>query len=96
MLLTCKALCYICGEIYNCYFLYLPIRGFPVDSDGKESAWNAGDLGLICGLGRSPGEGNGYPLRFSCLESSMDRGAGGLESMWSQAVRHHNRATVTL
>ena len=35
---------------------------------------NAGDLGLITGLGRSPGEGNGYPLQYSCLENSMDRG----------------------
>jgi len=45
------------------------------DSDGKESSCNAGDLGLIPGLGRSPGEGNGYPLQYSGLESSMDRGA---------------------
>ena len=37
--------------------------GFPGDSDGKESACDAGDLGLIPGLGRSPGEGNGYPLQ---------------------------------
>ena len=43
-------------------------------SDGKESACNAGDLGLIVGLERSPGEGNGYPLQYSCLENSMDRG----------------------
>ena len=43
-------------------------------SDGKESACNAGDLGVILGLGRSPGEGNGYPLQYSCLENSMDRG----------------------
>jgi len=43
------------------------------DSDGKESASNAGHLGLIPGLGRSPGEGNGYPLQYSCLENSMDR-----------------------
>ena len=41
----------------------------------KESACNAGDLGLIPGLGRSPGEGNGYPLQYSGLENSMDRGA---------------------
>ena len=40
-----------------------------------ESAYNAGDLGLIPGLGRSPGEGNGYPLQYSGLENSMDRGA---------------------
>ena len=44
-------------------------------SDGKESACNAGDLGLIPGSGRSPGEGNGNPLQYSCLENSMDSGA---------------------
>jgi len=38
----------------------------------KKSACNAGDLGLIPGLGRSPGEGNGYPLQYSCLENSMN------------------------
>ena len=46
--------------------------GFPGDSAGKESACNVGDLGLIPGLGRSPGEGNGYPLQNSGLENSMD------------------------
>ena len=55
--------------------------GFPGGSAGKESASNAGDLGLIPGLGRSPGEGNGYPLQYSGLETSM-------ESMGSQRVRH--------
>ena len=49
--------------------------GFPGGSDGKESACNAGDLGSIPGLGRSPGIGHGNPLQYSCLESSMDRGA---------------------
>ena len=49
--------------------------GFPGGSDGKESTCNAGDLGSISGLGRSPGEGNGYPLQYSCLENSTDRGA---------------------
>ena len=44
-------------------------------SEGKESACNAGDLGLIPGLGRSPGEGNGYPLQYSCLENSLNRRA---------------------
>ena len=44
-------------------------------SDGKESAGNVGDPGLIPRLGRSPGEGNGYTLKYSCLENSMDRGA---------------------
>ena len=48
---------------------------FPGGSDGKESACNAGDMGSIPGLGRSPGQGNGNPLQYSCLENSMDRGA---------------------
>ena len=50
-------------------------RGFPGGSDSKASAGNAGDPGLIPGSGRSPGEGNGNPLQYSCLENPMDRGA---------------------
>ena len=46
--------------------------GFPGGSAGKESVCNAGDLGSIPGLGRSPGEGNGHPLQYSGLENSMD------------------------
>ena len=49
--------------------------GFPGGSDSKESACNAGDLGLIPESGRSPGEGNGNPLHNSCLENPMDGGA---------------------
>ena len=49
--------------------------GFPGGSGGKESVCNVGDPGLIPGLGRSPGEGNGDPLQYSCLEHSMDGGA---------------------
>ena len=48
--------------------------GFPCGSDSNESACNMGDPGLIPGLGRSPGEGNGNPLQYSCLENPMDRG----------------------
>ena len=48
---------------------------FPGESDGKESAYNAGDSGLIPGSGRSPGEGRGNALQYSYLDSSMDRGA---------------------
>ena len=51
------------------------IRGFSGGSDGKEPACNAGNPGLIPGSGKFPGEGNGYPLQYSCLENSMDRGA---------------------
>ena len=47
----------------------------PGGSDGKESACDAGDLGSIPGLGRSPGEGNGYPIQYSGPQNSMDRGA---------------------
>ena len=47
---------------------------FPDGSDGKEFTCNVGDLGLIPELGRSPGEGNGYPLQYSCLENPIDRG----------------------
>ena len=47
---------------------------FPAGSDGKVSAYNAEDLGSIPGLGRSPGERNGNPLQYSCLENPMDGG----------------------
>ena len=52
--------------------LYLFFRLFPGGSDGKVSAYNVGDLGSIPGLGRSPGEANGNPLQYSCLENPMD------------------------
>ena len=49
--------------------------GFPGGSDGKASVYNVGDPGSVPGLGRSPGEGNGNPFRYYCLENPMDRGA---------------------
>ena len=49
-------------------------KGLHGNSDGKESACNVGDPGSIPGLERAPGEGIGYPLQYSCLENSMDRG----------------------
>ena len=57
--------------------------GFPCGSDGKASAYNEGDLGLIPGLGSSPGEGNGNPLQYSCLENPMDGGARRLQFIGS-------------
>ena len=48
---------------------------FPGGSDGKASVYNPGDLGSIPGSGRSPGEGNGNPLQYTCLENPMDGGA---------------------
>ena len=61
--------------------------GFPGGSDDNESAYNAGDLGLIPGSGRSSGEGNGNPLQYSWLENSLDRGR--LQSVGLQRVRHN-------
>ena len=64
--------------------------GFPGGSDGKESACNAEDLGSAPGSGRSPGDGNGYPLQYSCLENFMDRGA------WRATVRGAAKSRTTL
>ena len=64
------------------------ILGFPHSSVGKESACNAGDPGLIPGSGRSPGEGNGNPLQYSCLENPMDRGAWQATVHGFTRVRH--------
>ena len=61
---------------------------FPHSSVGKESACNAGDLGWIPGSGRSPGEGNGNPLQYSCLENPMDRGAWWATAHGVARVRH--------
>ena len=75
-------------NLKNITYIYKNM-GFPSGSDGKESACNMEDLGLIPGLGRSPGGGHGNPLQYFCLENPMDRGAWqGLQSMGSQRVRH--------
>ena len=63
-------------------------------SEGKESSSNAGDLGLIPESGRSPGEGNGYPFQYTCLENSMDRGAWwatahGVAKSWTWLNDYH-------
>ena len=63
------------NESAICIHTSPPSGGFPGGADGKQSARNAGDLGSIPGSGRSPGEGNGNPLQYSCLENPMDRGA---------------------
>ena len=59
------------------------MRGFPGSPDGKVSACNAGDPGLIPGFGRSPGEGKGYPLQYSGLENSMDCIVHGVPKIWT-------------
>ena len=65
-----------------------------LSSAGKESACNAGDLGSIPGLGRSPGEEKGYPLQYSGLENSMDRGVWraivrGITKSWTRLSNFH-------
>ena len=67
--------------------------GFPSGSDGKASVCNAGDPGSIPGLGRSPGEGNGSPFQYSCLENPMDHGAWqatvqGVGHDWATSFSH--------
>ena len=64
------------------------IWGFPGGSEGKASACNAGDPGLIPRLGRSPGEGNGYPLQYSRWRIPWTEGPSGIQSMGSQTVGH--------
>ena len=64
-----------------------PNWGSPGGSDGKESTCEAGNLGSIPGLGRSPGGGKGYPLQYSCLENPMDRG------VWRAAKGHEELDT---
>ena len=59
----------------KCYIYYMYVMGFSCGSDGKESACNVGDLGLITGFGRCPGEANGYTRQYSSLENSIVRGA---------------------
>ena len=67
--------------------------GFHCGSAGKESACNAGDLGLIPGLGRSPGEGIGYPLQYSGLEKAMDCIVHGVAKSWTQQSNFHKQFT---
>ena len=65
--------------------------GFPIGSAGKESSCNAGDLGSIPGLGRAPGEGNGYPFQYSGLENSMDSTVLGVPKSQTQLSDFHFR-----
>ena len=63
--------------------------GFPGGSDGKKSSCNVGDLGSIPGSGRSPGEGNTYPLQYSGLENSMDYIVCGVTKSWTRLSNFH-------
>ena len=89
-----KSLMLVLGSEVLCLYrrfserLILVFKGFPGGTKVKASACNVGDLGLIPGSGRSPGEGNGNPLQYSCLENPMDGGAWWATVHWSQRVRH--------
>ena len=74
--------CLIMGENNSPYPVFL---GFLCDSAGKESACNAGNLGSFSGLGRSPGEGKGYPLQYSGLENTVH----GVAKSWTQLSDSH-------
>ena len=76
------------GFIKN-FKIWIPHKTFPGGSDSKETACNMGDLSLIPGLGRPPGERHGYSLQYSCLENSMDKGdwqatVHGIAKSWTQ------------
>ena len=72
-------------EVASLIYIYM---GFPHGSVGKSSACNAGGPGSIPGLRRSPGEGNGNPLKYSCLENPMDRGAWQATVLGITRVQH--------
>ena len=84
-------------EIRSCLFFFILSKScvnvlrlfYSGGSDGKESACNAGDSGSIPWSGRSPGEGNGYPLQYSCLENPMDCRVHGVTKSWTQLSDFH-------
>ena len=71
------------------FLIITTLSGFPGGSAGKESTCNAGDLGSVPGLGRSPGEGKGYPLQYSGLENSIDCIARGVTKSRTQLSDLH-------
>ena len=77
-----------CGAVGDLTFALVGVFGLPQWLDGKESAFNAGDVGSIPGWGRSPGGGHGNSLQYSCLENPMDRGEGRATVHGSQRVGH--------
>ena len=81
----------ICSYIHiSIFFMWV----FPGGLAGKELACNAGDLGLIPGLGRSPGEGKGYPLQYSGLENSMNCIVHGVAKSWTRLSDFHFHSLV--
>ena len=83
---------HVCMFFFFFFFFKIDLKplGFPGGPDGKESACNVWDPGSIPALERSPGEGNVYPLQYSCLENPMDRGA------WQDAVHRVEKSQTRL
>jgi len=82
----------VASLFYFPYFRY-PAKGFPDGSVGKESTCNAGDPGLIPALGRSPGEGKGYPLQYSSLGNFMDCIVHGVTKSQTRLSDFHSHST---
>ena len=98
-ILSCFFVCFFFNENRKFYYCSMYL-GLPWWLEGKESACNAGELGSIPGLGRSPREGNGYPLQYSCLENSTVRGAWeatvqGVTKSWIQLSNFHSLTVCT-
>ena len=79
---------HLCSRTYHSNISNISNVGFPGGSEVKAFARSVGDPGLIPGSGRSPGEGNGNPLQYYCLEKPMDGGAWWVQSTGSQRVGH--------
>ena len=82
------------------FYLVIPYQGFPGGPEGKESACSAGDLRSVPGSRRSPGEGNGYPFQYSCLDNSMNIGASQatvheVAKSWTQLSDEHILGSLT-
>ena len=77
------------GSEHVCSYSYFSAMGFPCGPAGKKSACHTGDLGSIPGLGRSPGEGKGYPLQYSGLKNSMDSIVHGVAKRWTRLSDFH-------
>ena len=82
-------------HLLNVMITLLDPMGFPCGSAGKESSCNVGDLGLIPGLGRSPGEGKGYPFQYSGLENAMDCIVHGVAKYQTQLIDFHFHWTLS-
>ena len=84
-----KVLMKLPSQVRKLKYVYpFTFKGFPCGSDCKASAFNAGDPGSVLGLGGSPGEGNGNPLQYSCLENPDGQRNLAGHSPWDHRVRH--------